>query len=243
MKTTSDRMNACARPIDRRIDSHEADNGSSGSIGRVASRVTVSVTLAAALSVTSCATTPPLEERTPTAVVPPLPMPVRESGTFYRTVSTTDGEEHGWEVLEVADDGTFVARDVDGCRWTSVADPFAPGVAWSGCGGGRWGTGEATIASSSGGLWPLAPGNEAKWSARNVAKDGTRASSTRRCEVSGPFAVTVAVGDVDALRVVCEDERARRTTYWTAEHGEVKKTVVVSGSLEYDRELVAIERR
>ena len=204
---------------------------------------TVLATLVTTALLGACATGPKLEERPPVGAVEPIEMPAYTAGTTLRQVSGVDGRDVGWEVVEVDADGTYVGRSVEGCSWTKARDPLMPATSWSGCGKGEWARGERTILSSSGSLWPLAPGNRASWKHRFTSSEGTPSSGTRRCEVEGAHAITTRLGDLDAMKVVCKDPWGTTTSWWTAEHGEVRSWHVHrERGLEYDHELTAVER-
>lgn len=206
--------------------------------------------LMAALAVGACASAPTIEERPPSGEVAPIERPVLEPGRIREEISMIDGSARGYEVLGVLDDGSIRGRSSwkEGCKWVVPADWFSPDNSWEDCGTGSWSTGANTVISSSGDdLWPLRDGTSAKWSYRSRRSTGEGGRNTRRCKVSGPVAITVRVGDVNAMKVVCRDvwgggpDGETKTWYWTSEHGVVKYTRVHSKrGLEDDNELVAV---
>ncbi len=199
--------------------------------------------LACMAAITACENGPNLEQRPPTAKVAPIERPGYTVGTVFRQVSNVDGSVKDWQVLKVGADGTVTGRNADGCTWTRPADPLSPATEWSGCGTGLWGSGTATIASVSGDLWPLVPGNEARWKHTSKSSRGNGYVETTRCRVGGPFAITTRLGELNALKVTCNNTWAVRTSWWNAEHGEVRVLWMRNtDGLRWDTELIGEER-
>jgi len=174
---------------------------------------------------------PVVEERPATAEVGPIEQPVMRVGDSIAQVVLVDeytglSGAHGYTVDAVDDDGTLSATSANDCSWRQGADLFSPSLAWNDCGKGEWASGTRTISATGGEMWPLVPGNEASWRWSNRSSEGSTGNGTRECEVQEPVAISVAVGEVDALKVVCVDRTAdgtgTRTWYFTEEHGEVK---------------------
>ena len=191
----------------------------------------------------ACSAAPKLEERPPVSSVEPIIQPVYTLGTVFKQVSSTDGSAIDWEVIEVDENGGYVGRNIAGCSWTKEGDPMSPPIAWDGCGTGEWTSGTNDMTARSGNLWPLAPGNEATWKYKSTSSKGSSSSGSRHCVVTGPFAITAPVGNADTLKVTCKDRWGVSTSYWNAEHGEVRTWRVENEKgLQYDHELVAVER-
>lgn len=224
-------------------DSYRATDRSKHGHRNPHSRARVGASLACVAALAACATGPKLEQRPPTAEVAPIERPDYPVGTVFRQVSNVDGSVKDWEVLEVSADGTMTGRNADGCTWTRPADPMSPATEWSGCGTGEWSSGTATITSVSGDLWPLAPGNEATWKHTPKSSRGNGSAETTRCRVGGPFAITTRLGELDALKVTCKNTWSVRTSWWSAEHGEVRAWRVNNkDGLRWDNELTGEER-
>ena len=223
--------------------SQRAPDGSDPAHRDPLSRARFGASLVCMAALTACATGPKLEQRPPTADVAPIEQPDYPVGTVFRQVSNVDGSVKDWEVLEVGADGSMTGRNADGCTWTRPADPLSPATEWSDCGTGEWSSGTATIASASGDLWPLAPGNEATWKHTPKSSRGNGSAETTRCLVDGPFAITTRLGELDALKVTCKNTLAIRTSWWNAEHGEVRAWRVHNkDGLRWDIELTGKER-
>ena len=160
--------------------------------------VTRVLAAATAVFLGGCVTTPVVEERAASAPVDPIERMTPEIGQVFGYEAVEGEKTFDYEVLDVMDDGSFIARQSNNCQWETPADRFSPGAYWKGCGSGDWSDGRRTITSSSGDpLWPLRAGTSAKWtfSMKNSQGEGND-RNTRRCSVSGPVAISVKIGDV-----------------------------------------------
>jgi hypothetical protein len=101
---------------------------------------------------------------------------------------------------------------------------------WEGCGQNpQWRNGSYTIEERHGELWPLEPGKKARYEVTAASGTGETSDETRECEVANPVRIKVAIGEVDAAKVVCTTHHEGtvyriETWYWTPDHGEVKYT-------------------
>lgn len=158
---------------------------------------------AAACGLAACVTTGTPVPASPVASLPPAERPVYDVGTRF---TYRDGSAEIVSELVDRGAGGDTWRESSGCKWTEP-EPFGPPVSWTGCDGR---SGKATVGAASGSLWPLRVGNQASWSVR--APDW---QTTRRCVVADTVKVTVPAGAFDAYRIVCEDDFATRTWFYS----------------------------
>lgn len=190
------------------------------------------LTSALIATISACSTIPPIEDRPTTNQIGPISQPEWRAGYTKELVNIQNGESAGYEILNTDTDlGMRMASnrsDRKGCEWTGSSDWFSPATSWEGCGTGEWSSGTQTVELISGGLWPLETGAKAVYRGSPVSSQGTKGTIVKRkCEVSGPVALTISDTDYDAMKVVCkanrnEGHRDVRTWYWNAELGEIK---------------------
>lgn len=137
------------------------------------------------------------------------PTPAPAEGIAYASRNTSNGEVQQISIEPSADG--FKGSTSGGCQW-SETERYGPSTSWTNCLGA---TGEQTIVSESGALWPLAVGNKKSWRYTGKNEQGDDWSGTRTCEVRSAENVTIAAGDFPAYRVRCEDPWSTRI-YWHA---------------------------
>lgn len=183
----------------------------------------------------ACASTPNIEDRPASAAIDPIPRPDWSVGMKHEMIDVKDGQPKGYVINELLPDGKVRSTSLESstgkpCTWTGSIEWFAPVDSWENCGGsGEWNSGTQSVKLVSGGsLWPLTVGAKAEYRRIPVSSLGNRGTpETRKCEVVGPVAISISLGDFDAMKVQCNTRRwdgaiESRIWYWTAEHGEIK---------------------
>lgn len=160
-------------------------------------------------------------ERETAIELAPAPRPAQR---FWRDIRVRDkafGAERTIAVRPVGRDA-IQATQPDGCVWTRSADWFSPSFAWSACGArADWSTAKGTV-RRTGSLWPLKEGATAAYTRTVVSKTGRSSTRTTRCAVVDQVLVTRSTGaPIGAFKVVCQDGRRTRTTWWSADEGPV----------------------
>ena len=189
----------------------------------------VVIALAGVIVLSGCATTQHIEERAGVAELPPMEKLRYEEGDSLVQMDLKNDKEVTIVISEVAENGAYRGTSTTGCSWTNDGDFFSPSSSWDNCGTSpNWNKGRTQQVSSEGTLWPLEVGNKASWKVTDYSNiTGEKGSTgTRNCEVKSVVNITVAMGDIDAYKVVCSRDYGNRvvtrTWYMNPELGEVK---------------------
>ena len=202
-----------------------------------------------------CASTPAILDKPASAPMDPIPQPAWSVGMTRKMIDVESGQPNGYVINELLPDGKLRASSLEPstgepCSWTGSNEWFAPVDSWENCGGtGEWISGTQSVELVSGGnLWPLTTGAKAEYRRIPVSSLGNRGTpETRKCEVVGPVALSIALGDFDAMKVQCNTRRydgaiESRIWYWTAEHGEIKYVQINSvEGVKQDQELATLD--
>lgn len=194
----------------------------------------LTITLALGTLAMGCASGPEMiteliDERSIEMTIEPIPKPNWSAGLVRERVDILTDEPSGFEIIEVLENDELRMQNINGCIWDSSRDWFSPPSRWENCGTNpAWKAGSRSVKQLKGELWPLAPGNTVAYRGTPVSSSGERGTTeTRRCEVTGPYNIDVAIGNVDVLKVLCstrlwDNSMEYQSWYWAEEHGPVK---------------------
>lgn len=207
--------------------------------------------MSALLLTTACSTVPKAAGEKPSELtLEPMAMPVPQTQVRYHQKDIKKGADRSFQINSVNDDGSVQGVSNEDCSWTDRADPVSPGINWNKCvDDPDWHSGTVKGLVSKGSLWPLEVGNTASYKFQFVDANGKAGSPNhRRCKVEGVVNIDVAIGNVDAYKVVCKrskgDWNQTRIWYFSPEYQVSVKYTKISSSdgIEDDRELARVEQ-
>lgn len=183
----------------------------------------------------ACVSVPMIEDQPASAQLDPIPQPDWSVGMKRQMVDVRNGQPTGYEITELLQEGKIRGASLEPstgepCSWTGSTEWFAPAESWQNCGGkGEWNSGTNAVKLISGGsLWPLKAGAKAEYRHTPTSSLGNKGKPEKRtCEVIGPVAVSLSLGEFDAMKVQCNTLRwdgaiESRIWYWTEQYGEIK---------------------